>query len=224
MRTQLHQIVAQMAARRPDAPALTIKDTTVSYGELWDEARAFAAGLGRIGLGRSERVAIYLDKRIETVASVFGTSAAGGVFVPVNPLLRAQQVGYILDDCGVRVLVTSAERLETLRDELERCPSVEHVIVVGAGREPADGARVRRPRVGRLPGRAPTSPEPNAIDIDMAAILYTSGSTGKPKGVVLSHRNLVAGGESVSQYLGNHERRLHPRRAAAELRRRASAS
>ena len=118
MRTQLHQIVAQVAARRPDAPALTVKDTTVTYGELWDETRAFAAGLGRIGLGRSERVAIYLDKQIETVASVFGTSAGGGAFVPVNPLLRAQQVGYILDDCSVRVLVTSAERLETLRDEL----------------------------------------------------------------------------------------------------------
>ena len=53
MRTQLHQIVAQVAARRPDAPALTVKDTTVTYGELCDETRAFAAGLGRIGLGRS---------------------------------------------------------------------------------------------------------------------------------------------------------------------------
>ena len=51
----------------------------------------------------------------------------------------------------------------------------------------------------------PDVPEPNAIDIDMAAIFYTSGSTGKPKGVVLSHRNLVSGGESVSHYLGNHE-------------------
>ena len=45
MRTQLHQIVAAMAARRPGAPALTIKDTTLSYAELWDETRAFAAGV-----------------------------------------------------------------------------------------------------------------------------------------------------------------------------------
>ena len=204
MRTQLHQIVAQMAARRPEAPALTIKDTTVSYGELWDEARAFAAGLGRIGLRSSERVAIYLDKQIETVASVFGASAAGGAFVPVNPLLRAQQVGYILDDCGVRVLVTSAERLETLGDELERCPSVEHVIVVAGGREPAGEPGYAVHSWDDFLGTA-DAPEPNVIDIDMAAIFYTSGSTGKPKGVVLSHRNLISGAESVSQYLGNHD-------------------
>ena len=49
---------------------------------------------------------------------IFGRSAAGGVFVPVNPLLKAKQVGYILDDCAVRVLVTPPERLDLLRDEL----------------------------------------------------------------------------------------------------------
>jgi acyl-CoA ligase (AMP-forming) (exosortase A-associated) len=205
MRTQLHQILAETASARPEAPALTIKDTTVSYRDLWDEARAFAAGLRRIGLGRGERVAIYLDKRIETVASVFGVSAAGGAFVPVNPLLRAQQVGYILDDCSVRVLVTSADRLERLGDELKRCPSVEHVVVVpergnGAGEHdfPVDSWAAFLD-AGVAPGQ-------NLIDLDMAAIFYTSGSTGKPKGVVLSHRNLLVGGESVSQYLGNHER------------------
>src|SRR5918996_4204606 len=139
MVTQLHDILGQMAARRPQSPALTIKDTTVSYRALWEEASAFAAGLGLIGLGRGERVGIYLDKRIETVASVFGTSAAGGAFVPVNPLLRAQQVGYILNDCSVRVLVTTADRLARLGDELERCPSVEHVVVVDEDRPLAGG-------------------------------------------------------------------------------------
>jgi acyl-CoA ligase (AMP-forming) (exosortase A-associated) len=199
MRTQLHQIVSQMAARRPEAPALTIKDRTVSYEELWAEARAFAAGLAGMGLGRGERVAIYLDKRIETVASVFGTSAAGGAFVPVNPLLKAPQVGYILRDCSVRVLVTSADRLATLGDELVECPSVEHVVVVGEA-----GDETAAVPWGDFLGAA-EAPESGAIDIDMAAIFYTSGSTGKPKGVVLSHRNLIVGGESVSQYLGNHE-------------------
>jgi acyl-CoA ligase (AMP-forming) (exosortase A-associated) len=204
MRTQLHQVLRQMATRRPEAPALTIKDTTVGYGKLWDEARAFAAGLDRIGLVPSERVAIYLDKRIETVASVFGTSAGGGAFVPVNPLLRAQQVGYILDDCSVRVLVTSADRLAMLGDELDRLPSVEHVVVVDERPDPMPEHGYTVHSWGEFLGTG-AMPEPNLIDIDMAAIFYTSGSTGKPKGVVLSHRNLIAGGESVSQYLGNHE-------------------
>jgi acyl-CoA ligase (AMP-forming) (exosortase A-associated) len=204
MRTQFHQILSQMAARRPAAPALTIKDTTVSYGELWEGARAFAAGLRRIRLGRAERVAIYLDKRIETVTSVFGASAAGGAFVPVNPLLKAQQVGYILRDCSVRVLVTSADRLEMLGDELKECPSVEQVVVVGGGSDLTSGQECSVHSWDEFLGAGEVS-EPDRIDMDMAAIFYTSGSTGKPKGVVLSHRNLIVGGASVSQYLGNHE-------------------
>ncbi len=136
MRTQLHQIVADSARRRASAPALTFKDATLTYGELWDEVAAFAAGLGELGLERGERVGIYLDKRIETVVSIFGTSAAGGVFVPINPVLKAKQVAYILDDCSVRVLVTTAERFEVLRDELGQT-AVEHVVVLGAAPEAA---------------------------------------------------------------------------------------
>src|SRR5262245_46609917 len=118
MRTQLHHIVADAAASTGDAPALTYKDTTLRYSELWQSIQDVAGGLRRLGLARAERVAVYLDKRIETVTTIFGVSAADGVFVPINPLLRAKQVAYILADCGVRVLVTSPERFELLREEL----------------------------------------------------------------------------------------------------------
>jgi acyl-CoA ligase (AMP-forming) (exosortase A-associated) len=201
MRTQLHHIVAESARRRADAPALTFKDTTISYGELWDQITAFAAGLSRLGLEPGERVAIYLDKRIETVVSIFGTSAAGGVFVPVNPVLKPKQVAYILEDCSVRLLVTTAERLQLLHPELA-ATAIEHVVVLGDVPEAVDGPQP----VAWDPflGTGPVA-DPAVIDVDMAAILYTSGSTGKPKGVVLSHRNVLTGGASVSQYLGNRE-------------------
>ena len=189
MHTQLHQLVAAQAAARPDAPALTFKDDSLTYGELWSRVAAFGNGLRARGLQRGDRVGVYLDKRIETVVSIFGASAAGGVFVPVNPVLKAPQVAHILADCSVRMLVTTAERLEILRGELERT-AVEQVIVLGEDFAACleSGAHA----------------DPGAIDADMAAILYTSGSTGKPKGVVLSHRNLIVGGASVSQYLENH--------------------
>ncbi|MEU8655706.1 acyl-CoA ligase (AMP-forming), exosortase A system-associated [Actinoplanes philippinensis] len=197
MRIRLHDLLAGAARRSGDAPAVTYRDDTLSYADLWRDVRSAGAGLRELGLARGERVAVYLDKRVETVTAIFATSAAGGVFVPVNPVLRARQVAYILADCDVRVLVTTAERLEALGDELEQVKSLERIILVGGG-----GAG------GRLPvtawddllggGDLPESP---AIDVDMAAILYTSGSTGKPKGVVLSHRNMLAGAESVSSYL-----------------------
>jgi acyl-CoA ligase (AMP-forming) (exosortase A-associated) len=195
--TQLHHIVAAMAATRGESPALSYKAETVTYAGLWREVVGFGDALARLGVGRGERVAVYMEKRVETVVAIFGTSAAGAVFVPVNPLLRPRQVAYILDDCDVRVLVTTVERLPLLRDELERCRSLACVIVVGGVHEPEIVPWDELERGDDVPDRG-------VIDVDMAAILYTSGSTGAPKGVVLSHRNLLVGGESVSTYLANH--------------------
>jgi acyl-CoA ligase (AMP-forming) (exosortase A-associated) len=201
MRIRLHDLLADAAGRSGTAPALTYREDTRSYAELWHDVRAAAAGLRSLGLARGQRVAVYLDKRIETVTAVFATSAAGGAFVPVNPVLRARQVAYILGDCAVRVLVTTPERLLTLSAELAHLEALERVVLVGgtAADAPA-GAHYAVSSWDDLAGD-PEPPAEGGIDVDLAAILYTSGSTGKPKGVVLSHRNLLAGAESVSTYL-----------------------
>jgi acyl-CoA ligase (AMP-forming) (exosortase A-associated) len=207
MRTNLHHLLQHRAVSHGQAAALTFKNTTLSYAQLWHRVSGVAAGLARLGLEREQRVAVFLDKRIETVAAIFATSAAGGAFVPVNPLLRPQQVAYILSDCSVRVLITTSDRLNLLGDALNACSSLAHVLLVDAG--PADIAALQKPRYmvhqwSQLFESADFfPPRSSAIDLDMAAILYTSGSTGKPKGVVLNHRNLIVGAESVSQYLEN---------------------
>lgn len=201
MRTNLHHLLEGRARTHPDSPALTFKKQSLTYGELWRLSAAAAQGFLGIGLRRSERVAVLLDKRIETVAAIFGTSAAGGVFVPINPLLKPQQVGYILRDCDVRVLVTSPERLALLEQELTTCPTVEHVVVIGDA--PSDVGPTTHSWDTLVAGSHPPADADHPIDLDMAAILYTSGSTGRPKGVVLSHRNLIVGAESVAQYLRN---------------------
>jgi acyl-CoA ligase (AMP-forming) (exosortase A-associated) len=203
VRIRLHDLLADAAGRRGDAPALTYRDATLTYSQLWRQVLEVAAGLRGLGLARAERVAVYLDKRVETVVAVFATSAADGVFVPINPLLRPRQVAHILADCGVRVLVTTADRYATLGRELEECKSVDQVVLVdGAGIRIVDAPRRVTPwedvrEAGVL------DVERHAVDLDMAAIFYTSGSTGSPKGVVLSHRNLLCGAESVSRYLDN---------------------
>ncbi|HRP94632.1 MAG TPA: acyl-CoA ligase (AMP-forming), exosortase A system-associated [Rhodocyclaceae bacterium] len=199
----LHDLVFAAAQRSGDRVALTSGPQELPYARLDTLCRSTAAGLIGFGLARAERVALYLDKRIEFVAAAFGASAAGGVFVPVNPLLKPAQVVYILRDCNVRVLVTSAERLALLQPVLSDCHDLRQIVVVGDSTElPA----VEGVSVHRWDELAATSPRAGhrVIDHDMAAILYTSGSTGRPKGVVLSHRNLVVGAASVAQYLGNH--------------------
>jgi acyl-CoA ligase (AMP-forming) (exosortase A-associated) len=148
-------------------------------------------------------VAVYLEKRFETVAAIFGASAAGAVFVPVNPLLKPDQVAHILRDCGAHILVTSAERAQSLADILPLCMELASIIVTGD-----EGKNVHMPPKEVLSWKTlltlSDSPKIHpTIDSDMTAILYTSGSTGKPKGVILSHRNMVAGAKTVAHYLQN---------------------
>jgi acyl-CoA ligase (AMP-forming) (exosortase A-associated) len=199
----LHGLIVRAASATPRANALVYQKQAMSYAELADRVSRIAAAYLGLDLGRSERVAVYLEKRPETVAAMFGAAAAGGAFVPINPLLKPDQVAYILRDCNVRILVTSAERLALLASVLPECRDLHAVIVVGGGAEPVAGLNIVTWDAALAgPGTAATH---RVIDTDMAAILYTSGSTGKPKGVVLSHRNMVAGARSVAQYLENRE-------------------
>lgn len=186
----------------PDRPALTYQDETLSYGELARRVSRAASGLRRLGLRRGERVVVYLEKRIETVVAMLAVSAAGGVFVPVNPLFKPQQVGYVAADCGAVAVVTSVERHRLVGVRLQEVESLRHLILIG------DRPRIPEPRPittwSQLCAFDDEVPAPEgAIDADVAAILYTSGSTGNPKGVVLSHRNLLAGARSVAHYLGH---------------------
>ena len=205
--TLLSELIAVSAARTPRALALTSGASSLNYGELCAHVNQFAAGLLALGLQRGERVAIYLEKRFETVIASFGAPAAGAVFVPINPLLKAEQVAFILQDCNVRILLTSPDRLPLLAGALAGCPDLRHVVVTdsAASSVPAVVALAPRLECTRWSELLASPPRPGhrVIDVDMAAILYTSGSTGKPKGVVLSHRNMVAGAKSVASYLEN---------------------
>jgi acyl-CoA ligase (AMP-forming) (exosortase A-associated) len=134
---------------------------------------------------------------------LFGAAAAGGVFVPINPLLKPEQVAYILGDCNVKVLLTSADRLKLLAAVLPQCPDLHTLLVVGRADDQPALPGVRVIPWEQAIASAGSADGHRSIDTDMAAILYTSGSTGKPKGVVLSHRNMVAGAKSVASYLKN---------------------
>ncbi|MBB2486237.1 acyl-CoA ligase (AMP-forming), exosortase A system-associated [Mitsuaria sp. WAJ17] len=201
----LADLVHQQARCRPAALALGGDGGALDYGGLSQQLHLMGGWLAARGVSRGERVAVYLDKRQEFVIACFGAGAVGGVFVPVNPVLKAEQVVHILRDCDVRVLVTAGARLQSLVEVLPDCPALREVLLVDARPDAlALPPALRLHDWTELHDARPQEAAAPVLDSDMAAILYTSGSTGKPKGVVLSHRNLVLGAQSVAQYLGNH--------------------
>lgn len=198
----LHELITASAERDPDASALLDRSVEANYAVLNGQVTTFSSGLLSLGLKRGDRVGVYLDKRMETVVSCFGAAAAGGVFVPINPVLKDAQVGYILNNCNVQILITSVTRFSGLTHSLANCPDLRHVILVDAcGDMPALPNIAVHAWQELMTGASRAGHR--ITDKDVAAILYTSGSTGRPKGVVLSHRNMVAGAVSVASYLEN---------------------
>ena len=204
MNALLHELIFNSAQRQPDDKAVVYKEKSQSYEVLASELTHFAMGLLNLGLARQERVAIYLPKQIEAVVAMFGTVCAGAVFVPINPLLKANQVVHILRDCNVRILVTSGDRAKNLVQVISDCHDLHTVVLVGVkGDVLADNLHLQVIDWASMIASNKIGSVHRVIDTDMAGIFYTSGSTGKPKGVVLSHRNFVAGAESVAHYLQN---------------------
>ncbi len=200
----LHNFIQDSAYAAPDKIALIHKGNQYSYAKLANAIEQVASNLLEHGLSADERIAVYLPKLPETVITFFATSLAGGVFVPVNPLLKAAQVGHILKDCNVRVLVTSKDRYLQLKETLADCHDLQSIALINC--EPENLPQQHDFNLlswQQLLEANNSLKAARRIDADMAAILYTSGSTGKPKGVVLSHKNMVTGAKSVSEYLNN---------------------
>jgi acyl-CoA ligase (AMP-forming) (exosortase A-associated) len=166
-----------------DRPALLDGARQWSFSMLAGEVEKLAGAIRARNVERGDRVAILLPKCLEECAAIFAASRSDAVFVPINPVLKAQQIRHILIDSGAVLLITN----RVLREKL------------GEAIDGIDGLSVLD--VEDREGSHPPAPVPRAIGQDLAAILYTSGSTGAPKGVMLSHANLIAGSRIVRTYL-----------------------
>jgi long-chain acyl-CoA synthetase len=154
-----------------DRVAVTCGDVVLSYAETWDRCRRLVAGLGRLGIGPGDRVAVIgpnCHRYLELYQAVPG---GGMVLVPLNQRHTEAELRYALDDSGARVLFAGRPV-----GALAAC--VEHVIDLDAGYE-------------ALLSAAPDGVPPVHEDA-LAGLFYTGGTTGAAKGVMLSHRNLVA--------------------------------
>jgi long-chain acyl-CoA synthetase len=197
----LHHDFRRWAAETPDAIALIAGDERVSYADLARRADGVAALLRAHGVVRGDRVALFLENRIEFVSGVLGALSIGAVFMPVNPSTKEDKLAYMLNDARASALLTEDSFAGAWRAAVAASPSVHTVVMTGT--EPGEAKAPLTAKVVAWPAAgARELTEPALIDQDLAAIIYTSGSTGFPKGVMLTHLNMVSACRSVSTYLG----------------------
>jgi fatty-acyl-CoA synthase len=156
-------------------PAFHFQDATLTYAELRERALRVANGLLQLGVAKGDRVAVLLGNRLEWPEVLFGTAAMGAVCVPVNVLLRPDEVKYLCDDSGSSVLIVD-ELGERVLAELGELPP--HVISVGRPGVPS--GVVTHAYEDLLAGATPTAVAGPGLQ-DLSILYYSSGTTGQPK-------------------------------------------
>ncbi len=165
---------------------------SLTYREMMAQASAQAAGLDELGFNVGDRVAIVSHNSARLLTAFFGVSGSGRILVPVNFRLVAEEVQYIVNHCGARLLLVDPE-LETALASVV----CEHKFTIGTE---ADQKLMRF-------DRTPKTWEPD--EDATATINYTSGTTARPKGVQLTHRNLWINAATMGWHLGVSDRDVY---------------
>jgi amino acid adenylation domain-containing protein/non-ribosomal peptide synthase protein (TIGR01720 family) len=176
------ELFEMQVQRTPEAIAVTCGGDRVSYRELSEQSTRLGSYLREKGAGAGSLVAICLERSVDMVVGLFGILKAGAAYVPVDPTYPAERVLFMLQDAGVKMILTEEKLLENLPQTGAPavCQDRHQREIFGSSREPL-------PRVDAE---------------SLAYVMYTSGSTGKPKGVMVRHRSVVNFLESMCRKPG----------------------
>ena len=207
---------AETAARVPQAIAIDFLGRRYDYAEVASGVRRVAAGLAAMGIGKGDRVGLYLPNVPHYVAAYYGALKLGAIVVNFSPLYTVEELAHQVEDSGTRLLITLSARalLPTALQVLERSGLERLVVGSVAGALPAGKSLLyrmfRRREVAERPHNSRVTSfsaliandgvcEAAAIDPerDVALIQYTGGTTGTPKGAMLTHQNLTANARQV---------------------------
>jgi long-chain acyl-CoA synthetase len=186
-------LVRATAERLPDKPALIFHDDPIKYAELDREIDRAAAGFASLGIRAGDRVAVLVHNIPQFVYAYYGVLRAGGVMIPLNTMYTSEEVSFILADADARAVVVAEPFARVVDGLRETLPMLEHVIVAGSAAP--IGAMTWEQMVGGATG----TPAPSSSRDDLAVLAYTSGTTGRPKGAMLTHENLLANLDQMSQ-------------------------
>jgi amino acid adenylation domain-containing protein len=167
----VQQLIAEQAARQPNAVAVRCGDERLTYGELNERANQLAHYLNSLGVGTESLVAICLERSVEMIVTLLGILKAGGAYLPLDPEYPAERLRYMIEDAGVKVALTQQRLSSRLQDT-----GVEWIAVDDEWA-----------RIATQPRENPANMQPESL----AYVIYTSGSTGMPKGVMITNQSLT---------------------------------
>ncbi|MEH7304762.1 fatty acid--CoA ligase family protein [Neobacillus drentensis] len=190
-------------------PAYKFMGQTCTYAELDAAITKFASGLKKLGVKKGDHIALLLGNSPHFVVSLYGALRLGVTVIPVNPIYTSVEIGYILNNGDVKVVIALDLAFPLVEKMHTFLPKIEHYVFC----ETTPTSNIES-KIGTLSGYSKmksfssviaegdvTFNGPDLNDDDIAIILYTSGTTGKPKGAMLTHKNLYSNAKDVSEYL-----------------------
>jgi len=181
----LDQALRKRAAMSPRATFVKFEGKKFSYREMDRLATVFAAELIARGMKPGDRVALLCHNCPHYIAAYFGIIRGGGIVLPLNNLLAAEEIDFILNDAGVPICLYDAD-----------CAGTAQKLTRSEGR-----TLFTLSELAHAKQRAGTFEAPIHRAEDISTILYTSGTTGKPKGALLTHRNLLANAMAATEVI-----------------------
>jgi long-chain acyl-CoA synthetase len=181
----------------PDSPATAFLGATLTFADIKDRSDRLATSLGRVGVGKGDRVGIMLPNCPQYLVAAFAILRHGAIVVNVNPSYTAREVLAIATDSGMRLLIT-LDILAPLVLGIKEKTGIEHIVLTSTGEYSAQQAPPPQvPGATSLTDWIASVDTPEILRVpigpdDLAVLQYTGGTTGTPKGAMLTHRNLFA--------------------------------
>ena len=169
--SSIHKLLEAQAKLTPDAVAVECGRRQLTYRELDTRANQLANLLRKEGVAPEACVGVCLERSLELAVALIGVLKAGGACLPLDPHYPGERLAYMLEDAGVRVLVTKPELLPMTSNKVR-------IINLAPDWKSIEQEGRDKPEVDVQPD-------------NLAYVVYTSGSTGKARGVLLTHRGLV---------------------------------
>ncbi len=184
----LLEILAENARKYPDKVFIIYGRKKITFKQLDNLSSWLAGGFERAGISPGDKISLWLYNCPEFVIAYFAGLKAGACIVPINDMLKPQEVKHIIEDSRSKLLITSIDKVETALSFEAQVPSLEGVISFPDARTFYKVGSLYRIMKKKQPPSRIYSPGPE----DTASIIYTSGTTGKPKGACLTHRNFIS--------------------------------